>query len=262
MAEQQRRAGAMGLVGRVLMGCGAIGVGVLNLLHDDFALQWQPVPQSVPAHGVLAYLSGALLVLCGAGLLVPRASRLAAVVLGAFLWVWIVLLHAPRVVAGAPVAWLAMFECLALSGGCLVIAGGAEPSPGRQQAWIFSPAAARFGRVCFGAALPAFGFSHFIYPGAVAAMTPAWIPARGFLAWFTGGADVASGLAILSNILARPAAVLLAIMFTGFAVLANLSQVLADTSVRVNWTGLCVSVALTGAAWTIAGSLMQRSEDD
>ena len=253
----------MGMIGRVLLGGGAIGVGALSLIHDDFALQWQPVPTSIPAHGALAYLSGAVLVLSGAGLLVPRMSRPAAVVLGAFLWLWIVLLHAPRVVAGTPVAWLAMFECLALAGGCLVIAGShAEPTSDQRRGWIFSPAAARFGRICFGVSLPAFGFSHFIYPGAVAAMTPAWIPVRGFLAWFTGGAHVAAGLAILSNILARPAATLLAVMFTAFAVLANLSQVLADPSVRVNWTGLCVSIALTGAAWSVAGSLVRRAVED
>ncbi len=112
------------------------------------------------------------------------------------------------------------------------------------------------GRFGFAISLPAFGVAHFIYDEFTAAMVPAWIPARMFWAYFTGVAHIAAGLSLIANIVPRWGATLLALMFTSFAILVNLTRAL-EMGARVEWTGFCIAMSLTGAAWVVAGSLFK-----
>jgi hypothetical protein len=56
-------------IGHLLFALGLAGLGVLSLFSGDFAYVWQPVPMGVPLREILAYLSGALLLAGGLGLL-------------------------------------------------------------------------------------------------------------------------------------------------------------------------------------------------
>ena len=42
------------------MAIGLCGLGVLSLAYQDFALQWEPVPKSLPGHDALGAASGVL----------------------------------------------------------------------------------------------------------------------------------------------------------------------------------------------------------
>src|ERR1700692_2246640 len=53
---------------------GMIGLGILALVCGDFALVWQPVAPWVPGRTPLAYGAGALMLLCGGGVLFRSAS--------------------------------------------------------------------------------------------------------------------------------------------------------------------------------------------
>src|SRR5579872_3602652 len=80
-----------------LFAVGMIGLGILALIYGDFALVWQPVAPWVPGRTMLAYASGVLMLLIGAGL-VLRATRAWAVrVLFPYLIVW-ALLKVPALV--------------------------------------------------------------------------------------------------------------------------------------------------------------------
>jgi hypothetical protein len=56
------------------------GLGILSLIHRDYAMDWQPVPAWVPWRPVLASASGALLLLSGVGLLLRRFATNSALV--------------------------------------------------------------------------------------------------------------------------------------------------------------------------------------
>ena len=68
-------------LGVPFLGVAAIVYGIACLLQGDFAIYWQPVPENLPFRQPLAYLSAGLLVLGGAGLLVARTARPAAMLL-------------------------------------------------------------------------------------------------------------------------------------------------------------------------------------
>ena len=65
---------------------------------------------------------------------------------------------------------------------------------------------------------------------------------------------IAAGVAILTGVQARLAAILLTVMFASFSVLVHVPMVLATPSNWV-WNENAVNIALIGAAWVVADSL-------
>ncbi|MFY9744349.1 MAG: hypothetical protein WAK21_20280 [Candidatus Sulfotelmatobacter sp.] len=78
-------------VGRVIIGVGAIFYGVEHFLHPinvpGVPLE-KLMPVWIPGRMIIGYLTGAILVVCGAGILLAKKTRIAATYLGA----WIALL--------------------------------------------------------------------------------------------------------------------------------------------------------------------------
>jgi uncharacterized membrane protein len=247
--------------GQVLFAIGLAGLGVLSLVHHDFALQWQPVPQGIPARDVLALASGAVLVLAAAALLVRRSARTAAAVLALFLFSWVLLLQLPRL-AMQPLniaVWLGLCESLTLSVGAWVLYAWLDNIPSRSAAGFATTATAvSYARLLLGAAMVVFGLAHFAYADFTASMMPVWIPARLALAYLTGAAHLAAGAALLLGIVPALAVRLEAIMMSAIVLLVHIPAVAAQPSSREQWTGLFVATALTGAMWSAFGSFGVR----
>jgi hypothetical protein len=70
-----------------------------------------------------------------------------------------------------------------------------------------------------------------------------------------GPASSRRGVAVLTGVQARLAAILVTVMLASFGLLANGPMLLADHLNHVNWTESAVNLAVTGAAWVVADSL-------
>jgi uncharacterized membrane protein len=242
--------------GQMLFAIGLAGLGVLSLVHHDFALQWQPVPQGIPARELLALASGALLVLAAAALVVRRTARTAALVLALFLFSWVLLLQLPRLLM-QPLniaVWLGLCESLALTVGGWVLYAWLDSTQPAAAGTATAATAVGYARLLMGAAMVVFGLSHFAYPDFTASMIPAWIPGRLALAYFTGAAHLAAGSALLLGIWPALAVRLEAIMMSAFVLLVHLPAVAAQPANREQWTALFVATALAGAMWSVFGS--------
>jgi uncharacterized membrane protein len=244
-----------------LISLGLIGLGVLSLLYGDFAMVWQPVPQGIPFRTPLAYLSGALLLAGGVGMLVRSVSVRAAAVIAWFLFSWLVLLQFPKVMkAPADVgAWLGVGETLVLVTGSwsmflLLKLRAGEPRNG----FLSNDNGLRTARLFFGMALPIIGLSHFVYVDATAGMVPAWLPARKAFAYLTGAGHMAAGLGLLLGIFPRLAATMEAIMISCFVVLLHAPGVVAAPHDRLQWTMLSIAIVLNGCCWAIAGTFAEQ----
>jgi uncharacterized membrane protein len=93
MREQGRGQGGSKLitVGRVIIGIAATFYGVEHFLHPEGALGVpleKLTPTWIPARLLIGYLTGAILLIAGVGILLARKTRMAATYLG----IWIVLL--------------------------------------------------------------------------------------------------------------------------------------------------------------------------
>lgn len=233
----------------VILAIGTLGYGLVCLAFGDFGLQWQPVPDWVPGRAPLAYANGALLAAAGTLLLWPGTSLWAARFLAGYLLLWLLLLKLPRLVAApaSVVAWLGPAEILSLSAGAVTLALLLDRTPNER--------GIRIARYAYGICPIVFGVSHFVYADFTANMVPAWIPAPLFWAWATGIGHFAAGLAILSGVLARLAATLLAAMMGSFVLLLHLPRALADPASHIEWTMLAIATMLTGAAWLIRAGI-------
>ena len=80
-------------------------------------------------------------------------------------------------------------------------------------------------------------------------------PSQEFWGYATGVFHIAAGVAILTGVQARLAAVLLTIMFAAFTPLVHVPMLLADPSNHWIWNENAVNLALIGAAWVVADSL-------
>src|SRR5580692_3777431 len=117
-----------------LFAIGLLGLSVLALIYDDFAMVWQPVPAWLPARTAVAYASGILMLLLGAGLLVPGSRTWSVRILFPYFILW-ALLKLPDVVTNPRIegSWLGLGELtLLLSGGWTLFAHlGAVPQGSR-----------------------------------------------------------------------------------------------------------------------------------
>ncbi len=231
---------------RILLALGLAAIGLQNLLTAGFLPELQPVPDWVPARPLLACAVGLLMAGAGAFIIAGRAIERAAGALAVLLFLTLLLLHLPRVIAdpGNGGAWTGAFEILALGGAAWFLTG--------------TPRGERAGRLCFAASLPAFGVLHFIYGDYVAYVIPGWIPAHLFWAYFTGAAHIAAGVSIASGVKARLAALLLAVMFGSWVVLLHVPRAAADLGKRPEWTSLFVAIAMCGGSWLIARGLARQ----
>lgn len=226
------------------------GLGFLGLLYGDFAMNWQPVPSSLPHRAAFAYASGAILLAGGVGMLLKRTARAATLALAGFVFLWLLLLQLPRVAALPldPGRWLGFCETAVLASGAWILSGFCAGT-GRA-------AAVRIGRFCFAAALPLIGLSHFAYVEATASMVPSWLPAHVFFAYLTGAGHMAAGAGMLLGVLRRAAAVLEAAMISCFVLLLHIPGVCAAPSSRLQWTMLFVAAALAASAWAAAAAFL------
>jgi uncharacterized membrane protein len=246
----------VGPLARVAFAAGLAGIGVHSLVSGDYALQWQPVPPSLPLRAVVVYASGSLQVACGAGLLIRRTAALSSLVLAAFLGVWLLLTTVPPVVMTplVEVTWLNLGQVAVLVAGAWVLYATRNGSGAPKPAALTGERGVRLARLLFGIALPAIGVSHFTYLDQAVALVPAWLPDRVGWACFTGAAHIAAGLGVLFGVYARLAATLWAGMIGVFTVAVWIPAVAAAGAARFQWSEFVLSWVIAAGAWVVADS--------
>jgi uncharacterized membrane protein len=236
-------------LGSALLGLSLICIAAICLYNGSFAGPREPVPAGWPLRSVLVDLNIAILAGAGVALLGTRWQRTAALTVAAYLMLWTVVLHLPKVFAGEIAAWLGAAECLALAVAAAWLA--CWPEADRIKARALDAG--------FAICLFAFGAAHFIYADITASMVPSFLPAHHFFALFTGAAHIAAGLSLATGILTKWATRLLAIMFASFALLVNLPAALAKGELGPVALDLCFAAALTASAVILAATHGDRT---
>ncbi|MBW8813853.1 MAG: DoxX family membrane protein [Caulobacterales bacterium] len=234
-------------------GLGVMAIAVLCLVRGDFD-PGQPVPKAFPARAALAYVAGAYMLIAAGVLQWRRTVAWGAAALTAYYTLVVVILMGGRSILRHASEYLAYSntagQVAIAAGGLIVFASHAAidaPLAGRLT-WV--------GQKVFGLCALLFGGAHFLYMNLTAPLVPSWLPpSQVFWGYATGVAHLAAGLAILSGVQARLAAILLTIMFASFTPLVHLPMLIADPSNQGVWTENAANLAYTGVAWVVADSL-------
>jgi len=240
-----------------LFAIGMVGLGVLALIYGDFALVWQPVAPWVPGRTALAYGSGVLMLLCGAGLVFRGSAAWAVRVLFPYLFVW-ALLKVPALVVAPQIegVWLGLGElAVLLAGGWILFARLSDLREGSALAFAAGDSGVRIARYLFAIWVIPVGVSHFVYVKETINLIPAWIPFRMFWAYLTGVGHVAAGLGVLFSVVPRIAAAAEAGMLSVITILVWAPAILAAPSTRMPWTAFFISWAITAAVWVVAQNI-------
>lgn len=114
--------GAMFHVGRFLFAISLVVFGVQHLLYARFIAML--IPAWIPAHLFLAYLTGVAFFGAALCIATKMMARQVEVLLGTMFFLWVVLLHVPRVATDVHKGneWTSAFIALAMSGVAFVLA--------------------------------------------------------------------------------------------------------------------------------------------
>jgi len=240
-------------LGWCIYGLGVIALGAVCMAFGDFH-PGQPVPKDFPARTVLAYAAAVFMLVAGAAVLWRRTMAAGAAALTGYFALIVVVLMNGRVLLGhyseyGPYESIAIE--LAIAAGALILyAANANIDA------ALASRLTRVGQVTFGVCALVFGGAHFVYMNLTAPLVPKWLPpSQEFWGYATGFAHIAAGVAILTGVKARLAAILLTVMFASFTPLVHLPMLLADPANHWLWNENAVNIALVGAVWVVADSL-------
>ncbi len=234
-------------------GLGVMALAIVCLAWGDFD-PGQPVPKDFPDRTILAYAAAAFMLVAGAAVEWRRIAAWGAATLAAYYALIVVILMNGSVVLAHYAefgAYSAAAEQLAIAAGALIVyAGNAKINAG------LAARLTRLGQLAFGICSLLFGGAHFVYMYLTAPLVPKWLPpTQEFWGYATGVCFIAAGVAILTGVQARLAAILLTAMLASFALLVHAPMLLADPSSHMNWAENALNLAVLGAAWVMADSL-------
>jgi uncharacterized membrane protein len=244
---------------RIAFALSFIGLGIFGFVYGDFASAW---PAWVPLRTPLLYASAALMLLCGAGMLVPRTVPAALRIFIAYLVFWLALRVPTLVMAPlVEVNYFAIGEiAVPLAAALRMLADWVPSSDNAIARFAGSARGRRTAGVLFGLSLVAFGLSHFFYTGNTTPLVPAYFPFHSSWAYITGAAHIAAGLGVLFNVLAPLAATMEGVMLTIFTVLVWVPRIITAPETRGNWSEFIFSWLLTAAAFVVAASLSSEAQ--
>lgn len=217
------------------------------------------VPHWIPWHFFWVVFVGLALEAAALSLAVRRVDGPAAALLGVMFFCFVVLMALPGLV-GNPhnrFAWTLTFRETTFS--LCSFAYASTVATGRWRA--VGERLAVVARTVVGAVLIFYGAEHFLHPQFVPVIPlelplPAWMPLHPVIAYGTGAALVAAGLALLANWHARAAATLLGVLITVVVLLVYLPILAvhpADIAVGMNY--FADTLFFGGGILMLAGSI-------
>jgi uncharacterized membrane protein YphA (DoxX/SURF4 family) len=236
-----------------IYGLGVMALAVVCMAWGGFD-PGQPVPKSFPERALLAYAAAVFMFIAGAAIEWRRTAGWAGAALAAYYALIVVILMNGRVVLAHPTefgAYSGAAEQLAIAAAALIVYAASAKIDAALAVRL-----TRLGQLAFGVCALLFGGAHFFYMNLTVPLVPRWLPpTQEFWAYATGIGHIAAGVAILTGVQARLAAILLTVMFASFTPLVHVPMLLADPSSRTNWSENALNLALIGAAWVVADSL-------
>jgi uncharacterized membrane protein YphA (DoxX/SURF4 family) len=237
-------------LGRIFVAVSLVVFGVQHFIYGGFVATL--VPAFMPGRLFWAYFVGVAFVAAAIGIFTRMLARPAATLLGVMFFLFVVLLHIPRIAGKSSDGneWTSGFVALAMCGGAWILASAA-PLEEREKADPFL----RLGRYFFALAFVAFGIQHFVYARYAAGLGPPWIPGRPLLAYLFGVIFAGAGAAILFGKKMPMGATLLGTITFLYFLLLYVPRIIGQLHNPGPWTSGFEILAMCGGALVLASSI-------
>jgi uncharacterized membrane protein len=238
-----------GFYGRILFAASAVLFGAIALMWHD-SETWQNLRhiQSLPFGAVIGDFLMVAQIAGGAGMLYPRTTRLAAVVL-CVVYLCFSLACIPDIIAASNVYDRyggSFFLFFSLFCGAIALYVATEPN------LATAPMLSRLARLGLGVCAVSFTLGQILLPHETADLVPKWIPPNQMLwAILTTIAFALAALSILINRQARLAMRLMTLMLALFGVLVWIPRLVANPRAHLNWSECLLTFLITGATWMV-----------
>lgn len=238
------------LYGRIIFGASAVLFAVIALMWHD-ADTWQNVHHiwSLPFGTVIGGCLMAAQIVGGIGVLYSRSARTASVVL-CIVYLCFSLACVPAIIAASNIYDKyggSFFLFFSLVCGAIAV----YDTTGRDS--VKTVFAGRLARVGVGLCAISFTLGQALLLRETADLVPKWIPPNQmFWAILTTIAFALAAIAILTNLRARLAIRLMALMLAFFGLLVWVPRVIAQPRTHFNWSECILTFLITGAVWTVA----------
>jgi uncharacterized membrane protein len=210
----------------------------------------------MPAHLFWVYFVGAALIAAALSIAVDRHADLAAALLGAMLFSFVLLIHLPNLAANLKdrFALAIVLRDLSFSAGAMALAlaprGDLQRGGGQKLVPVL--------RLIIGIVVVTFGVEHFLHPQFVPVIPlrqplPSWIPMQAALAYVTGSVLLVSGISLIANRHARSAATFLGIAVFVVVMVVYLPLLLAKPFDELNY--FADTLLFSGATLALADAL-------
>jgi uncharacterized membrane protein len=242
--------------GRFLYALAIIALGVqtivcAHMVGHSLGPQYAVIPALpwLPAIPWVAYLFGAIWVVCGAGLLSRQTLRKSAMLLGSLLFLCGLFLDIPKYVPSLADIGLRTIVCETFS---LMSLAWLLPRKNEMPAWLVGGS-----RRVLGVALIALGVDHFLILPFIASLIPAWIPWHMFWSAFFGVVLIAAGLSIGVNWMSRWGAAGAGTTLGIWVLTLHIPRVLGLYGIPNaphdpnEWSSLFIAIAFWGGLWAL-----------
>jgi uncharacterized membrane protein YphA (DoxX/SURF4 family) len=242
--------------GHVAFALTMVGLGIMGLVKGAVTPVWDPIPKyAAAATPILVYLCALVSLGCGIGLLFERTATVAARVLFGYLLFWLLVFRLPLIFMLKPlllVLWTCASTSVVLAAAWVLyvwLGGGTD----KLSRFATGESGLRIARVLYGLGMIPFGLAHFAYLKDTVVLIPNW-PAPTAWAYFTGGAFVAAGLAMVVGVVPRLAAALSTLQMALFLLIIWVPRVLSGNVSPFQWGEFVTNIALVAAAWVVTDS--------
>jgi uncharacterized membrane protein len=229
---------------------GHIVFGIQHFIYGGFVAGL--VPAWMPGRLFWAYFVGGAFFAAAVGLLTESYARPAATMLGVMFFLFVVLLHIPRIALHSRDGneWTSGFVALTMCGGAWILASAA-PLHEHEKADPFL----KLGRYFFALAFLAFRIQHFVYARFSVGLGPPWYQGHPLWESLFGVVFAAAGAAILLGRQARWLALLLATTLFLFFLLLYVPSIATQLHNPGPWTSGFEVLAMCGYAQVLASPL-------
>lgn len=244
-------------IARLFYAAALLAFGIQHFIFGFFiAGRPMPWPSELPGELVVAYVSGAILILTGITIIINKKAVEALIATAIVILLWAGLRNVIHVVTTFDTggSLTNMGKALTLGSAALLVARSIEPTSKKRVLSL-----AFLCRYFTGLFLLVSGIQHFMYADFVKFLVPSWIPAPLFFTYFSGAALCAAGLGLLTGIQAKFAATLAGWMILIWFCVLHVPRAIENNN-QNEWTAVFEALVVSGILFLIADSLKKNQD--